>query len=232
MFTFTFERINFFSSDYKSIKQLADKGGVVVAPAASALANIEQDKRYYNALINSDVAILDSGFFCIMLRVFRKYKIIKLSGYLFLSRFIKEYDPNDKLFLINPSKKEDEINKKYLFDKNIKNIDSHIAPIYTDIEDEKLINKINLFRPRYIIINLGGGVQEPLGIYIRDKIEFNTTILCTGAAIAFLTKEQAPINKVIDRLYLGWFVRFLWNPKNNYKRIISSLKLIKYFLHN
>ena len=230
MFEFVFERINFFSSDYKKIKNLADKGGVLVAPAASALATLKKDKRYHNALISSNIAILDSGFFCILLRIFKKYKIIKLSGYLFLSRFLEEYNSNDKLFLVNPSKKEDMINQKYLLHKDIKNVSSYIAPLYGDIEDKELINKIILFKPKYIIINLGGGVQEPLGIYIRDNINFNCTILCTGAAIAFLTKQQAPINKIIDRLYLGWFIRFLWDPFHNYKRIISSLKLVRYFI--
>ena len=45
------------------IKKLNKNGGVLVAPAASALVNIDNDKEYYKALKNSDVAILDSGFF-------------------------------------------------------------------------------------------------------------------------------------------------------------------------
>ena len=229
MFEFKFEEIFFFSGTYNEIKKKADQGGVLVAPAASALANIKKDQRYYESLKNSDIAILDSGFFCILLRIFKRYKLIKLSGYLFLNRFINEYDPNDKLFLVNPSKKEDEINKNYLNNKNIKKIESYVAPFYQEIKDEELIDKINLFRPKYIMINLGGGTQEPLGVYIKNNIKFNVTIICTGAAIAFLTKEQAPINKIVDKLYLGWLIRLLWNP-SNYKRILSSFRLIAFFL--
>ena len=229
MFEFKFEEISFYSGTYNEIKKKIDQGGVLVAPAASALANIFEDKRYYESIKISDIAILDSGFFCILLRIFRKYKLIKLSGYSFLDRFVNEFDPNDKLFLVNPSNKENEINKKFLNDRNIKKISSHVSPIYEEINDEELINKINLFKPKYILINLGGGIQEPLGIYIKNNIKFNSSILCTGAAIAFLTKEQAPINKVIDRFYLGWFIRLLWSP-SNYKRILSSFKLIKFFI--
>ena len=134
------------------------------------------------------------------------------------------------MFLINTSNKEDKINNKYILDQNIKKFKSYVAPIYKKIDDKELIKKIKLYRPRYIIINLGGGIQEPLALYIKNQINFKSSILCTGAAIAFLTKQQAPINKIVDRIYLGWFVRLLWNPKKNYKRVFDSLKLINHFL--
>ena len=38
---------------------------------------------------------------------------------------------------------------------------------------------------KFIIINLGGGVQEKLRLYIKNHIKKNTTIICTGFAIAF-----------------------------------------------
>ena len=41
-----------------------------MAPAASALAEINKNKLYYNSLRYADVAILDSGFFCILLKIF------------------------------------------------------------------------------------------------------------------------------------------------------------------
>ena len=57
--------------------------------------------------------------------------------------------------------------------------------------------------------------------------------MCTGAAIAFLTKKQAPLmNDKIDKFYLGWFVRLLHNPRKYYSRIISSIGLIKLFLYD
>lgn len=230
MYKFLFQKIKFFSGSYKEVKKKFDQGGVLVAPAASALTLINKDKRYHKSLIDSDIAILDSGFFCILLRIFKKKKIIKLSGYLFLNRFLDEFKKKDKLFLINPSIKEDRINKKYLLKKKIKNFNTFIAPHYKVIKDDKLIKKIKLFKPRYIMINIGGGIQEPLGIYLKKNLNCKVSILCTGAAIAFLTKQQAPINKMIDRLYLGWLVRLLWNPKKYYKRTFLSLRLIKFFI--
>ena len=61
-------------------------------------------------------------------------------------------------------------------------------------------------------MNIGGGKQEILAFYLKKNLKFKTSIYCTGGAIAFFTGNQAPINKLIDNLYLGWFFRTLFNP--------------------
>ena len=92
-----------------------------------------------------------------------------------------------------------------------------------------MIKIIKNFKPNYIIINLGGGSQEPLAINIVKNIKFKVSVMCTGAAIAFMTGEQAPINKFIDKIYLGWFMRILWKPSLYLQRILKSFKIIKFF---
>lgn len=228
---FFFKEIKFYSGEYQDIKKEFDKGGVLVAPAASALANISDDKIYYKSLIASNIAILDSGFFCILLRFLSFKKVKKLSGYLFLRNFLENYNNDDRILLINPSIQSDELNSKLIKSLKIDNFKSYIAPLYhLDFADLNLLNLINEFKPRYIMINIGGGKQEPLGIYIRENIDFKSSILCTGAAIAFMTGEQAPITKIIDKFYLGWLYRIIWNPVTNFQRFLKSFKIIKFFL--
>ena len=74
--------------------------------------------------------------------------------------------------------------------------------------------------------NIGGGSQEILGLYLKKNLKIKTTILCTGAAISFFTKDQAPINSLIDKFYLGWLVRLIFNPLVFFKRYLYSLRLI------
>ncbi len=99
-----------------------------------------------------------------------------------------------------------------------------------NFHDKKLINIIEKFKPNYILINIGGGTQEILAQFILKKLKFKTSIICTGAAIAFLTKKQAPINDMIDKFYLGWMLRIMYNPKKSFFRTIRSLLLVKFFL--
>ena len=227
---FSFKEIKFYSGNYDQIKYEFDKGGVLVAPAASALANIDTDKQYYSSLKNSKIAILDSGFFCILLRIFRFQKVKKLSGFLFLKTFLDNFKNQQKILFIDPSRKSNILNIKFLKSKKIINFKTYIAPNYNKkFFDLKLLNLINNYKPKYIVINIGGGSQEPLAIYINKNIKYNVSIMCTGAALAFMTGEQAPINKFIDKIYLGWLTRIIWNPKLYLGRILKSFKIIKFF---
>ena len=226
----SFKGIKFYSGSYNQIKKKFDNGGVLVAPAASALANIDKDNLYFSSLKNSDIAILDSGFFCLLLRLFKFEKVKKLSGFLFLMNFLDEYKNKDKILFIDPSKKSNMINHKFLRSKKIYNFKSYIAPKYKrNIRDPILKQIINKFKPKYIVMNIGGGTQEPLAIYLRNEIQFKLRIMCTGAAIAFMTGEQAPINRFIDKIYLGWLLRILWKPQMYLGRILKSFKIIKFF---
>ena len=226
----SFKGIKFYSANYDQIKNKFDNGGVLVAPAASALANIEIDNLYFSSLKKSNIAILDSGFFCILLRLFKFEKVKKLSGFLFLKNFLDEYKNKDKILFIDPSKSSNRKNYKFLRSKKIFNYKTYIAPKYNrNISDPILLRLVNSYKPKYIIMNIGGGAQEPLAIFLRDRVKFKVCIMCTGAAIAFMTGEQAPINKFIDKIYLGWLARILWNPNLYLGRILKSFKIIKFF---
>ena len=65
--------------------------------------------------------------------------------------------------------------------------------------------------------------------FVKQNLKKRTIIICTGAAISFLTKVQAPINEFYDKYYLGWLIRLVHKPKSYFPRIINSLNLIKYF---
>ena len=46
-------------------------------------------------------------------------------------------------------------------------------------------------------------------------------------AISFFTKNDAPINKIIDENYMGWLLRLFFNPLIFFKRLFKALNLIK-----
>tara|TARA_B110000114_G_scaffold156509_1_gene170438 strand:+ start:61 stop:783 length:723 start_codon:yes stop_codon:yes gene_type:complete len=225
---FKFFKIKFMVGDFKDIKFLLDKGGLLVLPAAPALANIYSDKSYHKALKHADIALFDSGFFCLLLRIFKGIKIKKYSGLKFLTQFLKSLkNCSDKILMINPSYNEQLLNKKYLKLKKINNSNHYVAPFYNKniINDLKLLKMIKKDKPRYIVINLGGGVQELLGSYLKYNLDYKPSIVCSGAAIAFLTGQQAKIPSIFDKLYLGWLIRIMFNPFIFIPRYIKAFKL-------
>ena len=228
-----FYGIKFYNWSFDNIiKKIKTNGGYLVAPAASALCEIDNNIIYYKSLKNSNIAIFDSGFFCLLLRYFGIFFPKKLSGFLFLFKFLRLKNENKrKIFLVNSSdiqgKKNEELLKKHGF----KNYFSYTAPIFKNnkFADKNMIIHINKFEPDYIIINIAGGKQEPLAYFINKTIRFKCSIFCLGAAIDFLNGLQAPINTFIDRIYLGWLTRILFNHNVFFKRVVKSIKLIKYF---
>jgi len=231
-----FYGIRFLNGDYKEIKNEFKKGGLMVVPSAPGLNTIKKDKIYFNAIKKSKFAILDSGYFCLLLRLIKKINVKKFSGLKFLRCFLFDKTINkNKLFLINPSKEDSYINKVYLKSIGINIKDNYYnAPIYNinNIKDNNLIKILKKKKPNYIIINVGGGIQEPLGQYIITKLNFKTSIFCTGAAIAFLTGRQANIPEFFDYIYLGWLLRSLNNPKNFIKRYLGSFSLISLIVNS
>ena len=224
--------IKFTDTNYANIKKLLNKGGLVVLPSGPGLSSINKDLNYKIALQNSDIVLFDSGYFCILLRFLKNIKVKKFSGYKLLENLIKDLKKSKKkIFLIDPNLNESKINRKYL---NIKNLNQYIAPQYDKdkIEDIKLLNIINFQKPKYIIINLGGNIQEVLGYYLKQNLRYKPVIICSGAAISFFTKKQAPISNFIDKLYLGWLVRILFNPKVFLPRYLKAIKLLFIVLNN
>ena len=142
--------------------------------------------------------------------------------------------PN-KLFLIDPNRKESLLNKEYLnrIGVPISSEYQYIAPYYggNKINDKDLIDKLNTLqeKPEFILVNLGGGIQEPLGLYIKDNITYRTAIICTGAAIAFQTGSQAKIPDWVDAIYLGWFARIIQNPTLFFMRFLKAFRLVYVF---
>ena len=60
-----------------------------------------------------------------------------------------------------------------------------------NVKDINLLNRIDVLKPDYIIINIGGQTQEVLGIYIKENLNYNIKIICTGAAICILLKKTS-----------------------------------------
>lgn len=224
-----FNKIRFKNFKENQLKNLFNCKGLFVFPAAPALSNIYSEKKYHEALIKADFVFFDSGYFVLLLKLFKRINVEKLSGYKFLTFFFNFLKKNNNKIIFNIDSDLDTSSLNYLFLKKlgVKKIHSHLAPKYNvnNLKDLKLINKLNNIKPDYILTNIGGGAQEILGLYLKKKINFKTTIFCTGAAISFFTKKQAPISTFIDRFYLGWFYRILFNPKIFLPRYLSAFKL-------
>lgn len=224
--------INFFNGNEQEVLQnLVKNGGLLVVPAGPALVNIREDAAYYRSLLNADIIIPDSGYMSLLWNLTHKSKINRLSGLEFIQAFVhdKQVKATDQILLVDPNEKESARNKTLLIEKGFKEkaIISYLAPMYgkNDVADAALLTLVNQHKPKYILINIGGGTQEKLGLYLKEYLSYKPAIICTGAAIAFLTGAQANIPSWGVKAYLGWFFRCLHQPKIFIPRYLKAFPL-------
>jgi N-acetylglucosaminyldiphosphoundecaprenol N-acetyl-beta-D-mannosaminyltransferase len=223
--------INFYVGDVQgAIRRLAN-GGLLVVPAAPALKDVAHNEDYREALTNADVAIADSAFMVLLWNVLEGDSIPRLSGLKYLRELLLKdvvRTPGNTVWVMAARTSADK-NVTWLNSQGIEVPDDcvYLAPQYgSKIQDNELIHKLQTLRPKHVVITVGGGTQERLGLYLKRNLNYLPAIHCIGAAIAFLSGDQVRIPDWADRLYLGWLLRCLSSPRRFIPRYLSASKLI------
>jgi UDP-N-acetyl-D-mannosaminuronic acid transferase (WecB/TagA/CpsF family) len=93
------------------------------------------------------------------------------------------------------------------------------------MEDRHLLALVEQAHPAHMIIAIGSGPQEKLGYYLRENLSYRPAIHCIGAALGFITGDQIMIPDWADRLFLGWFLRLMAQPRIFIPRLARALEL-------
>jgi UDP-N-acetyl-D-mannosaminuronic acid transferase (WecB/TagA/CpsF family) len=232
--------IPFLINPVEEAVQLSLRGGLVVVPAAPPLAqDLLSSPAYRNALLRGDFVLPDSGAMVLGWNLrsgfARSRRMARLSGLKFLIALLEEMRrrPDLSSFWVMPSAEDLETNLRWLRTHGFPSLNAehcYVAPTYSGrvngrVEDTHLLERLEASRPDIVVINLGGGTQELLGVYLKESLSYSPTIVCTGAAIAFLTGRQARIPHWADRLYLGWAFRIAREPGKFGPRYLGAFRL-------
>ncbi len=223
--------IDFYAGDVHGAIERMCRGGLLVVPAAPALKDLASNDAYREALLNADVAIPDSSFMVMIWNFLEGDSLRRLSGLEYLKELLllPEVREPGNTFWIMAAPESTKTNLEWLHSHGIEVPVDYIyeAPIYgSHVEDKVLVEKINIQRPKHIVITVGGGIQERLGLYLKRHSDHSPSIHCTGAAIAFLSGDQVRIPMWADRLYLGWLFRCFSAPGRQIPRYWSARKLL------
>jgi len=223
--------IRFFVGDAPEAVEIGARGGLVVVPAAPALMELGRDREYRQALLEADLAITDSGFLVLLWNTMMRDRIHRVSGLEYLKILLARpelREPGVALWVM-PSPDSLQRNLDWLRSQGYPTTraDCYVAPKYAagKITDDALVQRINERKPRHVIIGLGGGVQEKLGLYLKRNCATRPAIHCIGAAIGFLTGDQVKIPDWADRWVLGWLFRCAANPRRFVPRYAKAFQL-------
>jgi UDP-N-acetyl-D-mannosaminuronic acid transferase (WecB/TagA/CpsF family) len=222
--------VKFFCGNAAEAVDRMRTGGLLVAPAAPGLAALPRNQPYREALLAADVAIVDSSLVAILWNLLESDNLRRLSGLEYFSQLVNDPEfrrPGAALYVM-ASDESAHKNLAWLAGQGI-SIEPgqvYVAPMYSnDVTDAELLRRILELGPRHIVVTLGGGVQERLGVYLKRSLDYTPAIHCIGAAIAFCSGDQIFIPPIADRLALGWLLRCLWRPRSYVPRYWEARKL-------
>jgi len=228
--------IRFYVGDLEGLLARSRGAGLIVVPSAPVLADLTKDPAHREAVEGADFAITDSGLMVWLWALRARERVVRISGLRYL-RALVEWAPFQRpgaTFWVMSTAPDAEANRTWLNANGftVAESDCYLAPRYPAgrLTDAELLNRIELARPEFVILCLGGGVQERLGWYLRKNLSYQPTLICTGAAIAFLSGRQASIPVWADRLMLGWLLRTLSAPRAFLPRYWKAAKLVPLLL--
>ncbi len=229
--------IDFFDGSAQAAIAMLRDGGLLVVPAAPALKDLDRNPNYREALLNADLAIADSAFMVLIWNRLKGRNLRRLSGLEYLRELLLEDDVRESgnTLWIMASPASAERNLDWLKGQGIAVPEDNVymAPVYGEvIDDAALLDRVNRIQPQHIIVTIGGGTQERLGLYLKRSLSYRPAIHCIGAAIAFLSGDQVHIPVWADRLYLGWLFRSISEPKRYIPRYWDARKLLTLVLRH
>lgn len=222
--------IRFFQGTAAEAVDLAMQGGLLVVPAAPALRALETDKAYREAMVGADIAIADSAFMVLAWNAMERDTMTRLSGLEYLVELLRREDvrrPGNTVWVMAGSGSAQR-NLAWLRAEGIEVPEECVyqAPMYGQpLADEALLALLERLRPQHVVLTVGGGKQEVLGFYLKQRLNYLPAIHCIGAAIAFLSGDQVRIPMWADRFYLGWLFRVVSKPSVYGPRYWGALRL-------
>ena len=224
--------IRFFRGSVGEAVTRMSAGGLLVVPAAPALKDMETNAAYREALLGADMALPDSAFMVLLWNRLQGENMLRLSGLAYLRELLQHAEVQEpgNTFWLMAGPGSARRNLEWLRSQGIEVPERcvYLAPMYGPrIDDPALLRELERLKPQHIVVTLGGGTQERLGLYLKRHLSYLPAIHCVGAAIAFLSGDQVYIPVWADQFYLGWFFRSASEPKRYIPRYWDARKLLR-----
>lgn len=214
---------NLFKDDKNGIP-LDKKSYIINTLNAYSYIVAKQDKEFKHALQNSDVLLPDGFPLVIAARLLKSEKIKKIAGAdIFYYLLTVANERKLKVFFLGSTNETLDkivirIKKNY---PNIK-VNSHSPPFrqtFSDSENEKIREIINLVNPNILFIGMTAPKQEKWAYANKEFI--NANIICSiGAVFDFYAKTNPRPSDFWIKMNLEWFIRLIKEPKRMWKRYL------------
>ena len=214
-----------FSDDLDKINITKDKCKVINTISPNSYGIATKDKKFKEALKNSDYLVLDGVYFALAPILMKGENIKKNQGPEVFAHFINRFkDTDGSVFFLGSTPKTLGLIEKRLRKEFPKIKVSSFSPPFkqefTEEEDLEMIKKINEFEPQIVFVGMTCPKQEKWAIKNRKHLKAGLAI-CIGNVFDWYAGTQKAISPIWFKLRLGWLVRIFLRPEI-FKRNIGN----------
>lgn len=194
----------------------------------------QKDKPFYNALMKSDILIPDGVGAVFALRFLAGIKIKKIAAWEFMVYELEHLNEiGGKCFFLGSSEKvlnlvAERAAKDYP-DVKIATYSPPYKPVFSDEENNAMIEAVNAFSPEVLFVGMTAPKQEKWAAEHFEKLNVKHAG-CIGATFDFYagTVDRAPDWMV--NLGLEWFYRLVREPKRMWRRYVLGNPKFLWFM--
>ena len=197
----------------------------------------KDDSLFKEALQSSDILIPDGSGIVLASKMINHKEIKKIAGADLHSFLLEKTNQvGGKVFYMGAS--QDTLNKiSARLKEDYPNIimqsySPPFKPVFSQEENNIIVNKINAFTPDILFIGMTAPKQEKWLYQHKDKLNFNVAS-SIGAVFDFYAGTVNRPSDIWIKLHLEWLGRLIKEPKRMYKRnfVSTPLFLIDMFLY-
>lgn len=216
---------------------LTEKKGLQINTINAHSYNVAQkDKQFAKVLLQSDFLLPDGQSIVWSKKILNNENLIRITGFdLFKWEMERLNQRGGRCFFLGSSKEtlEKIVSKAAIQYPNIKiaTYSPPYKPIFSEAENQLMINKVNSFQTDVLFVGMTAPKQEKWVYENKDHLE-SKHICSIGAVFDFYSgnKQRAP--KWMQNYGLEWFYRLIKEPRRMWKRyILGNIKFIYYIIN-
>lgn len=228
--------VDLLSITQTELLQKLDKG-ILITPNVDQLVKLQHDREFYDICLQAEWVVCDSKILYLLSKLLKHPLTEAIPGSSFFTTYYMYHkdDPNCKIFLLGAmdgvaQKAMECINKKV--GRQI--IVGAYSPSYgfekKNEENMAIYDMINKSGANVVLVGVGCPKQEKW-IFKHKKQMPNVNVwMALGATIDFEAGNVKRAPKILQKMAMEWFYRFLMEPKRMFKRyFVDDMQFFFYF---
>ncbi len=224
-----------FSDDLSKIPLRADKCRAIncsISPNNYGLAN--KDAEFKSVLKNTDYLVLDGVYFALASLFLKGKNIKKNQGPEVYKYFLGRLnETSGKVFFLGSSEKvlqliKDRLSHEYP-NVNVATYSPPFKPVFSDEDNQNMIDSINEFNPDVVFIGMTAPKQEKWSVQHKNKLNAGL-IVSIGNVFDWYAGTQKEIHPFYFKIRMAWLIRIFLRPEIFKRNIGNQMMFFRHLL--